>query len=72
VNNRGEFNAGAEFSDVVMPAKETQQAQRKPIEAEKIRDFQQIVAQGISPQLLKWKGIEATEELADVITAKLW
>ncbi len=44
--------------------KETQEAQRKRIEAQGIRDFQQIVAQGISPQLLEWKGIEATEKLA--------
>src|SRR5438046_2756611 len=36
--------------------KETQEAQRKRIEAAGIRDFQQIVAQGISPQLLEWKG----------------
>ena len=44
--------------------KETQEAQRKRIEAGGIRDFQQIVAQGISPALLEWKGIEATEKLA--------
>ena len=44
--------------------KETQEAQRKRIEAQGIRDFQQIVAQGISPQLLEWKGIEATENLS--------
>ncbi len=44
--------------------KETQEAQRKRIEAAGIRDFQQIVAQGISPALLEWKGIEATEILA--------
>ncbi len=39
-------------------------AERKRIEAGGVRDFQQIVAQGISPQLLEWKGIEATETLA--------
>lgn len=44
--------------------KEKQEAERKRIEAGGIRDFQQIVAQGISPQLLEWKGIEATENLA--------
>lgn len=44
--------------------KEKQEADRKRIEAGGIRDFQQIVAQGISPQLLEWKGIEATETLA--------
>jgi len=44
--------------------KEKQEAERKRIEAAGIRDFQQIVAQGISAQLLEWKGIEATETLA--------
>jgi prohibitin 1 len=43
--------------------KETQEAQRKRIEAQGVRDFQQIVAQGITPSLLEWKGIEATETL---------
>ena len=51
--------------------KETQEAQRKRIEAAGIRDFQQIVAQGISPQLLEWKGIEATESLAKSGNAKV-
>jgi prohibitin 1 len=51
--------------------KETQEAQRKRIEAAGIRDFQQIVAQGISPQLLEWKGIEATETLAKSSNAKV-
>ena len=44
--------------------KEKQEAERKRIEAQGIHDFQQIVAQGISPALLEWKGIEATEALA--------
>ena len=44
--------------------KETQEAQSKRIEAAGVRDFQQIVAQGITPSLLEWKGIEATETLA--------
>jgi regulator of protease activity HflC (stomatin/prohibitin superfamily) len=44
--------------------KEKQEAERKRIEAQGIADFQRIVAQGISPQLLEWKGIEATEKLA--------
>jgi prohibitin 1 len=51
--------------------KETQEAQRKRIEAGGIRDFQQIVAQGISPQLLEWKGIEATESLAKSSNSKV-
>jgi regulator of protease activity HflC (stomatin/prohibitin superfamily) len=44
--------------------KERQEADRKRIEAGGVRDFQQIVAQGITPSLLEWKGIEATENLA--------
>jgi prohibitin 1 len=44
--------------------KEQQEAERKRIEAKGISDFQNIVASGISPQLLEWKGIEATEKLA--------
>jgi len=51
--------------------KEKQEADRKRIEAGGIRDFQQIVAQGISPQLLEWKGIEATEKLADSHNSKV-
>merc|ERR1711977_462054 len=44
--------------------KEQQEAERKKIEAQGIADFQKIVSDGISPNLLKWKGIEATEKLA--------
>jgi len=51
--------------------KEKQEAERKRIEAAGIRDFQQIVAQGISPQLLEWKGIEATELLAKSANSKI-
>ena len=51
--------------------KETQEAQRKRIEAQGVRDFQQIVAQGITPSLLEWKGIEATETLAKSPNSKV-
>lgn len=51
--------------------KETQEAQRKRIEAAGVRDFQQIVAQGITPSLLQWKGIEATENLAKSPNSKV-
>jgi len=44
--------------------KEKQEAERKKIEAEGISSFQKIVAEGINDNLLKWKGIEATKELA--------
>ncbi len=51
--------------------RERQEAERKRIEAQGIHDFQQIVAQGISPALLEWKGIEATETLAKSANAKV-
>jgi prohibitin 1 len=51
--------------------KEKQEAERKRIEAQGIADFQKIVATGISPQLLEWKGIEATEKLATSANAKV-
>ena len=51
--------------------KEKQEAERKRIEAAGIRDFQQIVAQGICAQLLEWKGIEATENLAKSPNSKI-
>lgn len=51
--------------------KEEQEADRKRIEAKGISDFQNIVSKGISQQLLQWKGIEATEKLAQSQNAKV-
>jgi regulator of protease activity HflC (stomatin/prohibitin superfamily) len=51
--------------------RERQEAERKRIEAQGIADFQNIVAKGISDQLLKWKGIEATEKLANSQNSKI-
>lgn len=51
--------------------KESQEAERKRIEAKGIADFQDIVSKGISEQLLKWKGIEATEKLAGSPNSKV-
>ncbi|MGA8264505.1 MAG: prohibitin family protein [Ignavibacteriaceae bacterium] len=51
--------------------KEKQEAERKRIEAQGIADFQTIVSKGISDQLLKWKGIEATEKLAGSQNTKI-
>ncbi len=51
--------------------KEEQEAQRKRIEAKGIADFQDIVTRGISEPLLRWKGIEATEKLANSANSKI-
>ena len=40
--------------------REKRESERKKIEAEGIREFQQIVSQGISDSYLRWRGIEAT------------
>jgi regulator of protease activity HflC (stomatin/prohibitin superfamily) len=44
--------------------REEKEKDRKRIEAEGIRLFQDIVREGISDRYLKWKGIDATLELA--------
>jgi regulator of protease activity HflC (stomatin/prohibitin superfamily) len=51
--------------------KEKQEAERKRIEAKGIADFQEIVSQGINNNLLRWKGIEATEKLANSTNSKV-
>lgn len=51
--------------------KEKQEAERKAIEAQGVADFQRIVSEGISPELLKWKGIEATEKFSESPNTKI-
>ena len=51
--------------------KEQKEAERKRIEAQGIADFQRIVTAGISPALLTWKGIEATEHLSTSPNSKI-
>ena len=51
--------------------KERQEAERKRIEAKGIRDFQATVSQGLTKNLLLWKGIEATENLAQSPNSKI-
>ena len=51
--------------------KARKEAERKEIEANGIAKFQQIVNRTITPQLLKWKGVEATQEIAKSQNAKV-
>lgn len=50
---------------------EASEAKRKKIEAEGVRDAQIIVAQGLSPVILRFKAIEAFMELAKSQNAKV-
>jgi hypothetical protein len=51
--------------------REKRESERKRIEAEGIREFQQTVSQGISDSYLRWRGIEATLQLSQSTNAKV-
>jgi len=51
--------------------KERQEAQRKQVEAEGIAKYQAIVRQGMTAEYLQWKGIEATQALAQSPNTKI-
>ena len=51
--------------------RERQEAQRKQIEAEGTAKYQSIVREGLTPEYLQYKGIEATQKLAESPNAKV-
>lgn len=51
--------------------REKKEKERKRIEAEGIKLFQDIVTQSLTEKLLRWKGVEATLELAKSKNAKV-
>lgn len=51
--------------------KEKLEAQRKQIEAEGEAEYQRIITQSLSPAFLRFKGIEATRELANSNNSKV-
>jgi len=51
--------------------KAIKEAERKEIEAKGISEFQKIVNRTITPQLLKWKGVEATQEISKSPNSKV-
>jgi len=51
--------------------KERQEADRKKIEAQGISNFQDLISKGLTDQVLRWKGIEATEKLANSQNTKV-
>ena len=51
--------------------RERKESERKLIEAQGIRAFQETVSQGISDSYVRWRGIEATLQLAQSNNAKI-
>jgi regulator of protease activity HflC (stomatin/prohibitin superfamily) len=51
--------------------RERKESERKIIEAQGISEFQRIVSQGISDSYVRWRGIEATLQLAQSTNAKV-
>jgi regulator of protease activity HflC (stomatin/prohibitin superfamily) len=51
--------------------RERQEAERRKVEAEGIRDAQSIISQGLNPLLIQWRSIEAFKELAKSSNAKV-
>jgi regulator of protease activity HflC (stomatin/prohibitin superfamily) len=70
INRKAEQNYVAQ-EWVYRVEREKLESERKAIEAQGIRDFQQTVSQGISDSYLRWRGIEATLELSKSDNAKV-
>jgi prohibitin 1 len=51
--------------------RERQEAKRKEIEADGFRRYNEVLNASLTPQLLRWKGIEATKELAQSPNSKI-
>lgn len=50
---------------------ESLEARRKKIEAQGVRDAQQILAEGLSDEIIKWRSLEVLENLSSSPNAKL-
>ena len=51
--------------------RERYEAQRKKIEAEGVRDAQRVLAEGLSPAIIKWRSLEVLQELSSSPNSKL-
>lgn len=69
VSKNAMFHQMEEFSFRIQ--REQKEAERKRIEALGVRNFQEIVSNGMSDSYLRWRGIEATLELAKSPNAKV-
>jgi regulator of protease activity HflC (stomatin/prohibitin superfamily) len=52
-------------------AAEQQEVERKKLEADGIDAYHKTVAQSLTPEILKWEGIQATQALAKSNNAKV-
>lgn len=68
-NKLAQFQHLQEYEYIVQ--RERREAERKEIEAQGIRAFQDIVNEGISDRYLRWKGIDATLKLAESDNTKV-
>lgn len=71
INNKIKAEQEAEQMKYVL-LKEKQEAERKEVEAQGIHKFQQIVSQGISEPLIKWKYLEVMKDVAHSQNSKIW
>lgn len=51
--------------------KERQEAERKRIEAEGVRDANKIISEGLTPQVLKYKSLEVYLKLSESPNTKI-
>ena len=70
INNKMVASAKAQSYPFILES-ERSEAQRKEIEAEGIRKFQDIVRPGLSDSYLRWRGIEASQNLATSSNSKI-
>jgi prohibitin 2 len=68
-NKLNQFQLSQQYKYII--TREEQERERKQIEAQGIKAFQDIVSSGISENYLRWKGIDATLKLADSPNAKI-
>jgi regulator of protease activity HflC (stomatin/prohibitin superfamily) len=68
-NKLSQFQMSQQYKYIL--TREEQEKERKQIEAQGIKAFQDIVSSGISENYLRWKGIDATLKLADSPNAKI-
>ncbi|MDZ7899088.1 MAG: hypothetical protein U5N85_13825 [Arcicella sp.] len=70
IEDKLEFEQDAQRMQFVLD-KERQEAQRRIIKAEGVRDAQKIINEGLTPMLIQFKSIEAFKSLSTSPNAKV-